>query len=345
MTGLNNRVEWIDRARGIGILFVILGHVSIPFAATKLIFSFHMPFFFLLSGLVFSASSYPRFSDFLLRKVKTLLVPYLFFYLVMVGYWFLIGNHFGASSGLPASVPLAGFVYSSAGFLVDLFRPLWFLTCLFVVQVVFYVIVKWTGQKKWFLAGVLAASALLGYATSRLLSFRLPWSADTALTAMVFYGIGFLLKERQGSVSSYFKNRGWSFVVLPVLLLSLGVFCFLNGTVDLFGNQYGNFFFFYAAAFSGAAATCLVAQGIQKGGVLVWIGRNSITFFGLHLVGVGIVKGLVWRILGIPLASTERSLGWGLIYTIAALVVLSPAVYFMNRAIPRWVGRWEEGPK
>ena len=50
----NKRIEWLDIAKGIGILLVILGHcLNINQRSFHLIFTFHMPLFFLLSGYVF----------------------------------------------------------------------------------------------------------------------------------------------------------------------------------------------------------------------------------------------------------------------------------------------------
>lgn len=43
----NNRVEYIDAAKGIGIILVIFGHLlSLDSPLSSIIYSFHMPFFF-----------------------------------------------------------------------------------------------------------------------------------------------------------------------------------------------------------------------------------------------------------------------------------------------------------
>lgn len=46
-----SRIKWIDNARAIGILLVVLGHSLIPASIQTYIYSFHMPLFFFLSGL------------------------------------------------------------------------------------------------------------------------------------------------------------------------------------------------------------------------------------------------------------------------------------------------------
>ena len=54
--GLAKRVQYIDIAKGIGIVLVVMGHNDFalisPFAH-KLIYSFHMPMFFFMSGMFF----------------------------------------------------------------------------------------------------------------------------------------------------------------------------------------------------------------------------------------------------------------------------------------------------
>lgn len=47
------RIEWVDFAKGLVIILVVLGH-SIPLSTdlSKFIFVFHMPFFFVIAGFL-----------------------------------------------------------------------------------------------------------------------------------------------------------------------------------------------------------------------------------------------------------------------------------------------------
>lgn len=47
------RKRWIDVARGIAILLVLIGHAGVAPKFNQYILSFHMPLFFFLSGMVF----------------------------------------------------------------------------------------------------------------------------------------------------------------------------------------------------------------------------------------------------------------------------------------------------
>ena len=66
--------------------------------------------------------------------------------------------------------------------------PLWFLTCLFVTELLFY----WLAKRYYWQPGKLmvwlTAAGIIGYLYSVYVLFRLFWNADIALTAVVFYG-------------------------------------------------------------------------------------------------------------------------------------------------------------
>lgn len=81
----NQRIQYIDIAKGIGILLVVIGHCinSLSFLG-KWIWSFHMPLFFVISGLCFNPSKNTLFVPFFLKKTRTLLLPLVIFSILMV---------------------------------------------------------------------------------------------------------------------------------------------------------------------------------------------------------------------------------------------------------------------
>ena len=93
---MNNRIEWIDIAKGIAIILVVYGHAglaNIPLLE-KWVCAFHMPFFFFISGILFSVDKYPTINKFLQRRWKTLIRPYLFFSIIcLLAYWYLDPDH------------------------------------------------------------------------------------------------------------------------------------------------------------------------------------------------------------------------------------------------------------
>lgn len=76
--------KWVDIAKGIGIILVFLGHFNIPDTLRAEIYTFHMPLFFFLSGVVFNGDK--PINRFLGDEAKRMIVPYYcwaFFYFVL----------------------------------------------------------------------------------------------------------------------------------------------------------------------------------------------------------------------------------------------------------------------
>lgn len=51
-----NRIEEVDISKGIGMILVITGHLCVSTLLRNFIYSFHMPLFFILSGVVYNVS-------------------------------------------------------------------------------------------------------------------------------------------------------------------------------------------------------------------------------------------------------------------------------------------------
>lgn len=124
------RIEWIDAARGIGILLVILGHsyMVLGSEANRLILSFHMPLFFFLSGFCTKNSIVDKpWKEYIIGKIQTLLVPQ-----------FVLGVIYFTWSMVFEKSNLVDMVITSF--------TNWFLIVLFMVNMLHYSILK-TGIK------------------------------------------------------------------------------------------------------------------------------------------------------------------------------------------------------
>ena len=71
-----NRYDYIDISKGIGILMVVWAHIMLAGWTHQMFYAFHMPLFFLLSGMLFRRDKYTSFSSFLAHRAKRLLIPY-----------------------------------------------------------------------------------------------------------------------------------------------------------------------------------------------------------------------------------------------------------------------------
>ena len=137
------RIKWIDAVRGWAIVLVILGHTDLANMNREIfvwIFSFHIPLFFVLSGLVFRIKE-ERYVDFFKNKIYTLLVPYLVFRIleivIDVGYSLLLGDQMIRSDIINSVVGIFAQARNTS-----FESGLWFLPCLFLMQNIMYFIIK-----------------------------------------------------------------------------------------------------------------------------------------------------------------------------------------------------------
>ena len=130
------RISWLDTAKGLAILLVVLGHVSfLPTPVLGVIYAFHMPLFFFLSGILLFRKK-EQFVPFLKKKVQTLIVPYYLFLLLQVAILAPVAalgfHHAGAY--LPGVGALSGG------------SELWFLFALFFVEMLLFVPAQWLSR-------------------------------------------------------------------------------------------------------------------------------------------------------------------------------------------------------
>lgn len=71
----NKRIIWIDIAKGIAIMLVVVGHAAVSHSLANFIFAFHMPLFFIASGLTTNWNKH-NIKDFCLHKIRYLLLPF-----------------------------------------------------------------------------------------------------------------------------------------------------------------------------------------------------------------------------------------------------------------------------
>ncbi|HKY80380.1 MAG TPA: acyltransferase family protein [Sphingobium sp.] len=159
------RLEWIDVARGIGIIAVVVGHVWTQGPLRGAVYSFHMPLFFLLSGLL--ARPQPP-APFALRQLGSQMRPYAAFLLLLIVADQIIepmrGNrpifHQWPQDLLP--------ILLGGTWLRGPYTIFWFVPCLMVARILFNVALsRWRNplDRRWAL--VLLPMAVLAYGLGR----------------------------------------------------------------------------------------------------------------------------------------------------------------------------------
>lgn len=193
-----DRFDYIDIAKAVGMLTIMWGHIAIGKSVT-FVYAFHIPLFFFLSGMVFVKDKYREFGSFVKRRVQTLIIPYIIYSFITWAVWaaFSYATHARVESyWMPL---LQTFIaQGSEGYLVYNV-PLWFVTCLFVIELAYYWIAKLPDVWNVMVCLVLAA---IGYVLVNYCTFfdftTLPWSIEVAMMALIFYSTGNLFVKLIG---------------------------------------------------------------------------------------------------------------------------------------------------
>lgn len=222
------RLGFIDVAKGIGIICVMLGHLGSEMI-DKVVFTFHMPLFFLLSGYFLNEKEPIR--EFIKKKAKRLLIPYyvtggsicilLILADVVRGLWseilidfcnMMIAVLFGSCFDVTEQIHGIG--------------AIWFFWALFWAVL----IVRFLGKLKW--RGIVGISLLALCSYVSFSFFVLPLSIQPGACAAIFVYLGWKLK--QIDLKRYITNT-W------LLLFALGIFVLeimLGIRVDIAKNMY-----------------------------------------------------------------------------------------------------------
>ncbi len=215
------RLGYIDISRGIAAILVILGHlVQFNEFTWRCIFSYHMPFFFLISGVCTSKrTAEQKFFPFLGHLSVNFLVPTLFIRL----FQFLTMDKVNSTS-------LVEYVINP--------RVAWFVTALFFARIVLYVYCRLErhlterSHKYLFaamtIAGLLFTARWMGQSGLHLKPAWCPIQIDSALIGSAFCIIGFYLK--QVDFVEFTHKLTKKQVLLSVLGIVIGFWFVNNGT-------------------------------------------------------------------------------------------------------------------
>jgi len=330
------RIEWIDIAKGLGIIFVIFAHIqSISQVFLNYIYSFHMPLFFFLSGYLFSDSKYKTLMEFIKKKAQSLLIPYFVFSIISYIYWALVQIRMGDDIKHPDLFrAFIGIFYSDPNHHFMSYNvALWFLTCLFSTEILFYILRKKI-KIEYYIPIVLIALSITGYLFSLYLPFRLPWGIDVACSAVVFYGVGYIFKTININDEVMERLPKMSAILL---LMPIGyILSQFNREIDMASNYLSNYFLFYAGAFAGIFCWIFIAYLIKESTILSFFGKNSLIIFGLHLKTP--VDFFMHKVLRTSAETINGNL-YGVIDTIITLAFLVPVIFIINKFFPFLIGK------
>lgn len=272
------RSTWVDYAKGIGILLVVYGHVArgLVSAGIKLpadlytlvdsvIYTFHMPLFFFLSGLFFFDSLARRGrGQLILTKIDTIVYPYLLWSLIQG--LIEVGMSRYTNGGTDIKDVLSILWHPRAQF--------WFLYALFMVFVL-AIITHFNSTKELAIALFATGCALYIYQNELPTS----WNMGFVWRNYCFIALGILISRYH----HHEEKLASSIFMLSALFIG-AEYIFHIALAKRF-DQYGSWSL--AVALSGIGFISAMSIHLSKSNKFTWLmhlGRASMAIYLMHTI-------------------------------------------------------------
>ena len=280
------RIVWIDQLRSIAFFFVILGHVALPKEWQSLIYSFHMPLFFMISGLTINREKIIEtpMKEYIIHQIKHLIIPYIWMSFLMFPLWYYAFHMLSHGTDLTIVQAFLGIFIGNNLIIGSPSNALWFLLVLFLADILFAVLLKLTKGNDVQLLGYMILCAIIGYCDRGKPQI---WHFNIAFTSVMLMYIGNSFMIWYGKcgkeILNNMKNR--KKVLLIFILLIVGyVSHHMNRRISMTANKFGESLpLFYLTALSFAAVITLVVMWLPKMKVITFVGQNTLLYVGIHI--------------------------------------------------------------
>jgi fucose 4-O-acetylase-like acetyltransferase len=317
------RLEFVDIAKGIGIMIVCFAHSGAENAVISWIGGFIVPLFFVLSGYMYKDKGIPAGQN-LWRISKKLLKPYFFFSVILL----LIYKKFAWND-------IVGVFYSryclfpyhaeeNIFFMQATNSPMWFLTAMMATYPLFFLIMKFEKHVLWIVLAYLAVTWGCLY-----LPILLPWSLDVAFIMAIFMYIGVQFRKKEELLTHP------SYIYWTVLLAFI-VLCKVNGEPNPSVRLFGNTLLLYMV--TGVLGTISMMwlskhlEGKPLSGLLADIGRHTLVIFCLQIFIFHQINRWVYGMLHLPATGA-----WLYGVSIVKVIVASIICMYISKAMMRFM--------
>lgn len=336
------RLDYLDMAKGIGIFFVILGHIQfIQDETLRWIFSFHMPLFFVIGGILAyeKQESHQPLGTMFLKKARGTLVPYASFSIILLT--MSAAGYILQPESITAAELLRQLVDSVTGYGVHI---LWFLPAYFLANMGFFLLTRYQTPVVRNLT-ILVQTVLALWLTQILgLTEYVTW--ETGICN--FAGWNLLIVFLRAILAQPFLLVGWYFACwkqkLPSGIQKCGFLLLLPGSLLALRLSVFDLHYLYvkplhylAAACSCTGILCLMKL-LPVSRILTYLGRNSLvimcthaTFFVIYYVSLGLffVKKFI------PMADPVFNVSVAVLVCVAEV----PIIWIFNRYFPYLLGK------
>ena len=340
------RLSYLDMAKGIGIILVLYGHLIYTGEYVRVwISAFHMPLFFVISGITLSMGTKDEkdIKGRIAKKARTLLIPYMWFSII---YFVVdIGNvilnkitMYDFKSNIIATLTFAGK------------SVMWFITALFISQVILVLL-----QSKLSDAGVIISVIIIAvisclcapyireaYANNEgslgvtaLLSF--PKSIVRSGTVIPYVAAGYYARKYYDKYR-FLADKIYIRIIACIVSFGLCVFISItNWAVDTNNIILNNPFLYYAGGMLGSISIISFCALLPSIGILEMVGRYSLVTMAIHLDMYVLWAGLQVGLLVYGICPKSKLLTT--VTVIVTLIIGCIAGYIVERFFPFILGR------
>lgn len=281
------RTEWIDNAKALAIITVVMVHLGFGNFANAVMNTFNMPLFFFLSGIfLLHHIQYKTFVSFTNKRFKQVAVPYIIYSLVLIAFYQILKMY---TNALPAE--LKDFSWSKSMLNIFLCKMdksllisyLWFFPCLFVSNLMIWSSYKYLKTpSKVFLS--LAPLILLSLIRNYYIQNPLPLKLDVSVICAFFVFLGTIYKDK------YVNKYSIIFCsLLYFVCFSLSYHLMNHKRIEFYDAIYGNYVLFFAITISAILLIIFICKHIYSG-ILTYIGKRTLAIYCLHYIPLFVVR-------------------------------------------------------
>lgn len=329
------RIIWLDYAKGLLIIFVVLGHVMPEDDIVhSWIYSWHMPAFFILNGILLSYTRYAKKPVWggVLQGIKRLIIPYYSYgCLLMIARWWSSGFDI---ANLKWQIADLGYFWGIGA--------TWFLPCLFLAQFIYRFIKKisfmGTFQNRkvnyWFMFLITMGVMLVPFMIK--VDNVVVRVLLRSMIAAAFIVMGDLLSTVLKKIKSFPQSILFVGSIIG-LILSFTVFISTGKMqVSLNTLNISPFVIYIANALIGSIWIFIVGMFIEKSRlkvarVIEFYGKSTMIVMGTHQV--------IMLILMIPIKTNY----WlNIVCCIFVLLTEIPVIYLINKIKVMGDSKWKK---
>lgn len=313
MSDTKKRLDYLDMTKGLGMILVLIGHLQGDSIFTfspyiqplcVFIFSFHMPMFFIVSGILLAIKNdeVKPLKEVAKSRFRGIMIPYLWFslfYLIVVVAALIKGE-------IAVQTLYLNIWYVISGYGMNV---LWFLPALYLGELLFILLRRRIRDHIPFITVVVLSNAIVYFLSYFVGIAKYPTPFAERMHDLItvilrpilvcgFISIGYYTHKllRKGSQIGDFFNKPElnekgkvsfkyraAYIVLGLMLFGVcfGLFRVNNG-IDFRSLAFRNVFFFFVCALSGSFGMISLCKGLPRIPLFCYWGIGSLIFMATH---------------------------------------------------------------